>query len=307
MTSMSPPMLPFCALALSCSLAGCAFDADQTGAESAVETEPTGSGEEAITGGAPVGAGPGTVQIEYVIPGVGTSWCSGVVIGPNVALTAGHCFDAGLTRAGTHGWVNVKIHATTNGSNWRCMTRNSMDANGRCLVYDNVWVNRLAASPPREHVDATLDFAVLTTQFPFINLTGFPNVWVQQRVDDSVRMFGVGQEGTTMRFFDDRLDYVGSNHMVIDAGTRRVCGGDSGGPLIMNKYDQQWLMGLHVNSEGQFDQACVAVGKKQRSHRITRARIDWINLATEWVRPYGQPLCTLNAILNDRDAGFRCF
>ncbi|HEX6277773.1 MAG TPA: trypsin-like serine protease [Polyangiaceae bacterium] len=304
LTPNEPTRAPFTvglAIAAFFSLAGCGADFDASEPDALFDAPATSS--QAITGGGTVGTGPGVVQIEYVIPGVGTSWCSGVVIGPHVALTAGHCWDSALGFE-DHGWASVKIHSTTNGTDWRCVTRSR---NGRCLVFDSVWVNRLAPPPPRDIIAPELDFAVLTTNIAFANVPSFPHVWVDQRVGDTVRQYGVGIEGTVLRFYDDKYDWVGSNHMVIDAGNTRNCSGDSGGPQIWSRFGFDWLTGLYVGSNAQFDSVCNSPGHKQRAHRITRARIDWMNLATAWVRDAGQPECVNMAIRNDREAGFRCF
>jgi hypothetical protein len=297
-------------LFLCAGLPSCAVDVGDAGPQTP-ETDPAltdpssaASVAEPITGGAPIGGGPGAVQIEYSIPGVGTSWCTGVVIGPHVALTSGHCFDPGLGRSGTSGWVPVKIHYSADGQTWRCVTRNS---SGRCPVYDSVWVNRLAPSPPRTDVDITQDFAVLTTQYAFVNVPSYPLLWVEQREDDTVRQYGVGGEGTIMRYYDDRIDWIGDNHMFIHAGTRRNCSGDSGGPWIMNKFGYNWVVGIYGSSDKPDGAECTPVGNKQRAHRLTRARVAWINQILPWVAPFGQPLCTVNATVNGKDAGFYCF
>jgi hypothetical protein len=308
MPTISAFGLLLCGGLTSCALAtdGAEKQAPESGAPAAAP-ESVATSAEPITGGAPIGGSPGTVQIEYSITGVGTSWCTGVVIGPHVALTSGHCFDPGLGRSGTSGWVGVKIHYTADGQTWRCVTRDAQTSAGRCLVYDNVWVNRLAPSPPRGDVDITQDFAVLTAQFAFVNVPSYPLLWVEQREDDTIRQYGVGGEGTIMRYYDDRIDWIGDNHMFIEAGTKRNCSGDSGGPWIMTKFGYNWVVGIYGSSDKPDGAACTPVGNKQRAHRLTRARVAWINQILPWVAPYGQPLCTVNATVNGKDAGFYCF
>jgi hypothetical protein len=304
--------LPALSLSLCAGLTACAVETHDSEAHAndsvhAPESAAVASTREGITGGAPIGGGPGVVQIEFYIPGVGVSWCNGTVIGPHVALTSGHCFDSGLGRAGTHGWVNVKMHYTADGQNWSCVTRPQQSATGRCLVYDSVWVNRLAASPPREDVDITQDFAVLTTQIPFVNVPSYPLVWVEQREDDSIRQYGVGRDGTLMRYYDDRIDWIGDNHMFIEAGSRRNCSGDSGGPWIQTKYGYNWVVGIYGSSTKPDGAECTPQGNKQRAHRLTRSRVAWINQALAWVVPHGQRPCTVNATVNGKDAGFYCY
>lgn len=77
--------------------------------------------------------------------------------------------------------------------------------------------------------------------------------------------------------------------------------------MRMNWYGYDLVTGVLSQHEGTELDTCARSGKKQRFHRITNARVDWINQATSWTRNLGQPACYDFATINGTRAAWRCF
>jgi hypothetical protein len=215
--------------------------------------------------------------------------CTGSMIGRHMILTASHCFDSQLGNDKT-GPVSTKVSYARAGGGWSCMT--GSPSNGKCTTNRVVWVRRDAGAL------ATGDLAVVFTSDP-------GDTWKNVTASDAMsgidigslsagqayRIFGRGYEhysGTghgVMRELADRIDWVGSEHFVTDAGGPRICKGDSGGPY-MRSDTLHWVFG--IQSSANLSQQCAEVGGKVRGMRIRQSELDQIN---DWRNDEGLAGC----------------
>jgi hypothetical protein len=262
-------------------LAACTL-ADPGDAGDPATSEPVSGAEEPISGGAAPAGGAGAVALLTS----SNELCTGVAISPFVVLTAAHCFDVSMSGK-RDGAVSVKITYTKDGTNFQCVN----GAGGAtCTSFKTAIVSRYATSNYTSNTGT--DFAVVLIPgsglSTYVDLVGLSPAAFESLV---YTVYGQGTTGVggvsgTMRSFNDSINWVGSSHFYTNAGTFRLCKGDSGGPFL---FQNGWVLGLFSNFETT-DGVCTKKGGKMRAKKITKSDINFINqLLTNW--DPGGPLC----------------
>ncbi|HKO47716.1 MAG TPA: trypsin-like serine protease [Polyangiaceae bacterium] len=283
----------FSAGALALATSACS---DATGVGGDYEIDGVSSVAEPVWGGGQVAGGHGAVELVIQYGGSQQTTCSGVIISQHVGLTAGHCFDRPLGTALT-GTVAMHVSYTENGTSWYCITGPSDGTNGKCTQFKNVLIKRLGAGITPER-----DFAVMVYRGVGRPRPGGPGPlqwagWTNGFNDfrgllvDPGDSFGYsfwgrgvssnsGTGAGTMRTFNDAVDWMGSQHFFTDAGDKRTCSGDSGGPYLFRNANTH-VMGIHSHSEHADGDACtgknILFTGKQRANRMIRSHVPFIN------------------------------
>jgi hypothetical protein len=253
--------------------------------------------EQPVWGGGQVAGGFGAVELVIQYDGSKLTTCSGVIISQHVGLTAGHCFDRSLGEALT-GTVPMHVSYTEDGTNWYCLTGASDGTSGKCTQLKNMLIKRLGVGITPERDFAVMVYRGVGRPRPGapvgpLQWAGWTNGFNDFRglLVDPGENFGYsfwgrgvssnsGTGAGTMRTFNDSVDWMGSKHFFTDAGDKRTCSGDSGGPYLWRNANTH-VMGIHSHSEHGDGDECtgknILFTGKQRANRMIRSHVTLIN------------------------------
>ena len=201
------------------------------------------------------------------------SGCTGALIGPSHAITAGHCvFDA---LDGEHeGWIEASFYYFDPDTGKRFLTSG--------WLYAYVKENYTGADG-----DTHGDLALLSRW----------GKWESTDTSDYLRLsrgnchqvdkntfYGRGYSGFnglgsgTLRTMGWDNKWCGHHHFFGLEGHAALCKGDSGGPHIVNESGWELIAGLHSNHEIAFtgSKRCAKENGKMRAVRINENNVNWI-------------------------------
>jgi hypothetical protein len=251
-------------VALAASLAACGGAGD--GAEPIAETEQ------------PVRGGTETTRIG-VVEIITTTQCSGVMISPNVVLTAGHCVVGALPPGAKSGVVDaISIQ-------YKFPDGTTREVAGDEGLSVTLWPDYTSPT------DAANDFAVIKTngRWTGTKSTDYAYIYTDtmgaysryQLYGYGHNAFGGGGDGV-LRTGTMEVDWFGSHHFILIGRGARACRGDSGGPWTVyesttgSEMHVAGLMSSVVLTPGGY---CGAEGANARATRLS-AKVDWIKQTT---------------------------
>jgi hypothetical protein len=200
--------------------------------------------------------------------------CSGALIAPNYLITSAHCMReyVGAVDSSSRLHLDVFYHDPSG-------TRRKIADDSESL---SVWNKETY----REG-DAQSDIALVRRS----------TVWTDTTDDDYLRLslgscaqidrndlFATGyhsldgDDDNVLRYMPVNISWCGEHHFLDREGSRSVCGGDSGGPHILNMGFYDAVVGLHSNRDpsGSGDTYCARGGVKQRAMRMNADKLGWI-------------------------------
>jgi hypothetical protein len=231
----------------------------------------------AVRGGTDTIGKVGVVQIH----GSNGGSCTGMMLNHRIIVTSAHCLDDYLN-GGTSGNALFGVSYFDPALGKRPI---NAFVNG---AYDRMEIR--IAPTFRGDLDTESDVGFIMSATPWEETTYYDYLKVYTGSMGNARyatIWGAGINafaGTgsgVLRYGNIYVDYYGEHHIIDDAGSIRICKGDSGGPWIRTAgasiFSPDLVLALTSNFEG--GNVCAETGRKQRATRMS-TKIDWIATAS---------------------------
>jgi V8-like Glu-specific endopeptidase len=231
----------------------------------------TDDGEHSLMGGTVISSHRGVVELH--------NGCTGMLINSRVVVSAAHCLDQWVNQTTNTGTASIRVRYFDPTYNTLVQITNG---------FENltVWIhpNWSGSGDPED------DIGVIIRNTPWNNTTTDDYLRIYDHHFGSVgivHIYGQGLQSETgqlgtLRVATFGIDWYNSWYSITKAtSTKRVCGGDSGAPVIKEVDGYELIAGVHSSSDkASSSNECAKSGGNQRHTRLHPTKIDWIEQVT---------------------------
>lgn len=227
--------------------------------------------EHSLMGGIVLSSHRGVIQL--------SNGCTGMLINANVAVSAAHCLDQWVDPDTNTGTASIRLR-------YYDPTYNALVNITNGFETLRVWIHPSWSGSG----DPEDDIGVIIRNTAWNNTTTADYLRIYDHDFGSVgtvKIYGQGLESETgslgtLRVASFLIDWYSSWYSItLATSTRRVCGGDSGAPVIKEAGGHELIAGVHSSSDkAHSGDECAKSGGNQRHTRLHPSKIAWIEDVT---------------------------